>query len=105
MNLKADGSEDDLIHCFKNDQPCAPGSAVLKDQMKLLKDADFLDINPFQTSTNSDIEEANIEDNLIDVDDLDDDFIDIEDLKILIFQITAFLFLTPLSNKRPPPKI
>ena len=80
MNLKADGSEDDLIHCFKKDQPCAPGSAVLKDQMKLLKDADFLDKNPFQTSTDSDIEEANIEENLIDDDDVEDDLVEIENL-------------------------
>ena len=72
LNLKTDGSEDDLIHCFKDAQPCASGSAVLKDQVQLLKDADVLDKNPFQTSTtDSDVEEANIEDNLIDLDDME----------------------------------
>ena len=43
-------------------------------------DADILDKKPFQTSTDSDVEEANFEDNLIDLDDIDDDFLDIENL-------------------------
>ena len=65
MCLKNDGSEDSSIHCFKENQPCAAGAALLKDQTKLLYDKD-LEKNPFenQNASESDIEEANASFNL-----------------------------------------
>ena len=47
--------------------------------MQLLKDADVLNPNPFEP-TDSDIEDANIKDNLIDMDDTEDDFVIVDDL-------------------------
>ena len=79
FNLKVDGSEDNLIHSFQNDQPSAPGSSILKEQLQLLKDADMLNRNPFEP-TDSDIEDANIKDNLTDMDDTEDDFVIVDDL-------------------------
>lgn len=77
LNLKSDGSEDELIHCFKKIQPCACGSDVLKEQFQLLRNADELNENRFAPS-DSDVEEANNEENLIDVDE--DYYVNIEDL-------------------------
>ena len=79
LNLKVDGSEDNLIHCFQNDQPCASGSSILMEQLQLLKVADVLNSNPFKPN-DSDIEDANIKDNLIDMDDTKDDFVIVDDL-------------------------
>ena len=79
LNLKVDVSEDNLIHCFQNDQPCASGSSILKDQLQLLKDADVLNPNPFEP-TDSDIEDPNIKDNLTDMDDTENDFVIVDDL-------------------------
>ena len=73
LNLKVDGSEDNLIHCFQNDQPCALGSSILKEQLQLLKNAYVFNRDPFEP-TDSDNEDANIKDNLIDTDDTEDDF-------------------------------
>ena len=47
LNLKNDGSEDGMIHCFKKEQPCESGSGILKEQFEILKGADRLDQNPF----------------------------------------------------------
>ena len=81
LNLKVDGREDNLIHCFQNDQPCASGSSILKEQLQLLKDADVLNRNPFKP-TDSDFEDANIKDNLIDMDDTEGDFVIVDDLQL-----------------------
>ena len=54
-------------------------SSILKEQLQLLKDADVLNRNPFEP-TDSDIEDANIKDNLIDMDDTEDDFVIVDDL-------------------------
>ena len=79
LNFKVDGSEDSLIYCFQNDQACASGSSILKEQLQLLKDADVLNRNPFEP-TDADIEDANIKDNLIDMNDTEDDFVIVDDL-------------------------
>ena len=81
LNLNVDSSEDNLINCFQNDQPCASGSSILKEQLQLLKDEDVLNRNPFEP-TDSDIEDANIKDNLIDMDDKEDDFVIVDDLQL-----------------------
>ena len=77
LNLKTDGSEDHLIHCFKKGQTCANGLDMLKKQQNLLPHAEYLNSNPFDI-TESDTEEANTNNNLIDPIDSEDDLIDIE---------------------------
>jgi len=32
LNLPVDGSDDDIIHCFKDKQPCSSGKAILDAQ-------------------------------------------------------------------------
>ena len=51
----------------------------LKEQLQLLKDADVLNRNPFEPA-DLDIEDANIKDNLTDMDDTEDDFVIVDDL-------------------------
>jgi len=56
LNLPVDGSDDDIIHCFKDKQPCSSGKAILDAQLAILKEPD---VNPFEyETTNSDVEEA-----------------------------------------------
>ena len=57
LNVPVDGSEDDAIHCFKEEQPRSTGLAVLKSQLDIL---DEPETNPFDTEeyTSSDVEEA-----------------------------------------------
>ena len=75
--MKSDGSIDHLIHCFKDYQPCATVSNMLKEQQNFLRNAEHLNNNPFQI-TDSDMEEANAEANLIDPSDDEDDVINID---------------------------
>ena len=76
MNLKADGSEDNLIPCFKEGQPCANGLDMLKEQQNLLSNAEYLNSNPFEIKE-SDTDEANTNNNLIGPNDFEDGLIDI----------------------------
>ena len=75
--MKTEGSEDHLIHCFKEGQSCANGLDMLKEQQNLLSNAEYLNNNPVEV-TESNTEEANAKNNLIDPSDSEDDFIDIE---------------------------
>ena len=77
LDLKTDGSEDDLIHSFKEGQPCTNGLDVLREQQHLLSNAEYLNSNPFEI-TESDTEDTNTNNNLIDPSDSEDDLIDIE---------------------------
>ena len=77
LNLKTDGSEDHLIHCFEESQPCVNGLDMLKEQQNLLSNAEYLNSNTFEI-TESDKEGANTNDNLIDPSDCKDDLIGIE---------------------------
>ena len=77
MNLKTNGSEDHLIHCFKEGQPCANGLDMSKEQQNLLSNAEYLNSNPFEI-TERDTEEPNTNNNLIDPRDSEDGLIDIE---------------------------
>ena len=54
LNLPANGSLDNRIHCFKEKQPCAHRRELLRSQLSII-DENHLD--PFQT-TESDVEEA-----------------------------------------------
>ena len=49
-----DGSEDENIHCFKNNQPCHSGLELLKQQLDILNEPD---LNPFDVPYN-DVSEA-----------------------------------------------
>ena len=49
-----DCSNDDIIHCFKEGQPCNTGRAMLQTQLDILREPDA---NPF-AYTDSDVEEA-----------------------------------------------
>ena len=77
LNLKADGTKYHLIHCFKECQPCANGLDMLKVEQNLVSNAEYLNSNPFEI-TESDTEEANTNNNLIDPSDSEDDLIDTE---------------------------
>ena len=77
LNLMTDGSKDHLIHCFKEGQPCANGLDMLKDQQNLLSNAEYLNSNPFEIME-SDTEEANTNNNLIDHRDSEDGLVDVE---------------------------
>ena len=77
LNLKTDGSEEHLIHCFKEGQPCANGLDMLKEQQNLLSNAEYLNSNLFEI-TESETEGTNKNNNFIDPSDSEDDLIDIE---------------------------
>ena len=40
LNLSTDGSEDDMIHYFKKDQPCKTGKEILAFQLSILSEKD-----------------------------------------------------------------
>ena len=80
LNINVDGSEDDVIHCFKESQPCATSRERLRSQMELLKELED-ETNPFVSSTSvidSDIEEAGNEIFVLDEDDSEDELVDVE---------------------------
>ena len=69
--LSPDGSEDDLISCFKEKRSCRAGREVLRQQMINWNDLELHE-NPFQI-TDDVIADAAPTDTLIDDDDVDDD--------------------------------
>ena len=82
LNINVDGSEDDVIHCLKQAQPCAAGREMLKSQMDVLKDLEN-ETNPFSSSakvTDSDLEEAGNEIFILDEDESEDELIDLEQI-------------------------
>lgn len=54
LNLNVDGSNDDVIHCFKDGQPCSTGRAMLRTQLDILREPE----TNLLESTDSDVEEA-----------------------------------------------
>ena len=79
LNINVDGSEDDVIHCFKESQPCEAGREMLKSQIELSRDLEdqanpFLQINV----TDSDEEQAGNEIFILDDDESDDECIYVE---------------------------
>ena len=42
------GSEDSLIHCFREGQPCTNVLDMLKEQQNLLSNAEYLNSNPYR---------------------------------------------------------
>ena len=53
LNLKTDGSKDHLIHCFKENQTCANGVDMLKEQQNLLSNAEYLNGGPFEITASN----------------------------------------------------
>ena len=81
LNINVDGSEDDVIHCFKESQPCEAGREMLKSQIEVSRDLEdqanpFLQINV----TDSDEEQAGNEIFILDNDESDDELIYIEEI-------------------------
>ena len=73
MNLNTNGSEDGLIHCFKEGEPCQNDREQLISQLYLLDEPNRP--NPFDLITDSDVDEADKaifrieeDDEIIDVD-------------------------------------
>ena len=75
LALAVDGTEDDLISCFKEDKKCAEGRALLQTQMLKLNDGNLHE-NPFEIS-GEDMAAAAPSFNIIEEDDDDDDYIDL----------------------------
>ena len=48
LNLRMNGSEDSLIHCVREGQPCANVLDMLKEQQNLLSNAEYLNSNPYR---------------------------------------------------------
>ena len=72
LNIAIDGSEDELIHCFKENQPCSAGLQRLKVMADTIDDERE---DPFVSPSDSDVEEEAI--NELDSDDENDEIIDI----------------------------
>ena len=49
MTVALDGSEDHLIHCFKQGQPCEKGEERLRSQLGILDESEGG--NPFEDTT------------------------------------------------------
>ena len=77
LNLKNDGSEDNMIHCFKNGQPCSACASLLQDQVHIINNDDVVNANPFDV-TDKDVDEATPQENLVDESENEDDFVDID---------------------------
>ena len=75
LALAVDGTEDDLISCFKENKKCAEGRALLQTQMLNLNDGNLHE-NPFEIS-GEDMAAAAPSFNIIEEDDDDDDYIDL----------------------------
>ena len=56
LNLPSDGSKDEEIHCFKENQPCKKGKEILVTQTSILREKDE---NPFTYSAEIDEEDVN----------------------------------------------
>ena len=72
LNIAIDGSEDELIHCFKENQPCSAGLQRLKVMANAIDDGRE---DPFVSFSDSDVEQEAM--NELDSDDENDEIIDI----------------------------
>ena len=75
--MKNDGSEDNMIQSFKNGQPCSACASLLQDQVHIINNDDVVNANPFDV-TDSDVDEATPQENLVDESENEDDFVDID---------------------------
>ena len=71
LNIAIDGTEDELIHCFKENQPCSAGLQRLKVMANTIDERE----DTFVSLSDSDVEQEAI--NELDSDDENDEIIDI----------------------------
>ena len=71
LNIAIDGSKDELIHCFKENQPCSAGLQRLKVMANAIYDKRE---DPFMSLSDSDVEQEAM--NELDSDDENDEIID-----------------------------
>ena len=71
LNIAIDGTEDELIHCFKEKQPCSAGLQRLKVMANTIDERE----DTFVSLSDSDVEQEAI--NELDSDDENDEIIDI----------------------------
>ena len=62
FTLKNDGSEDNIMYCFKSELPCLEGASLLKGEVGILN-VDIVNCNSFDIA-GSDVDEANTETNI-----------------------------------------
>ena len=74
LTIDDNGDEDEEISCFKPKRPCAEGYKVLKEQMTIFEDQQGYE-NPFEI-TDSDVEDAQFEGNILSEDEEGDIEID-----------------------------
>lgn len=71
ITVATSGVEDELIHCFKEGQPCADGRSMLEEKsrklLQRLEDGNN-DIDPFEEDEEEDEEEAEDNEVMIDAD-------------------------------------
>ena len=73
LTVALDGSEDDHIHCFKEDQPCHSGLARIKTVQHAI--AQSRERDPFDGITESDVEDAAPDNLVTDESDCDDELV------------------------------
>ena len=71
LNLSLDGSEDALIHCFKENSTCSSGAKKLKEALQSLHD-EYSEENPFAKATDSCVKDTCQPFHLLDIDEEDD---------------------------------
>lgn len=74
MNLTTDGSEDNVIRCFKEGEPCKAGNKILQSQLSILTEKK--NVNPFEIYKN-DVAVAAPKFLIVDSDHEEDEYIDI----------------------------
>ena len=87
--LPVNGSDDHLIHCFKEGAPCATGAEILQQQMLVRRDLSLSE-NPFD---NLDKDEDTEDFLLVDHSDDEDDFVDISNIlfvKVYVYKSYCF---------------
>ena len=84
LNIAIDGSEDELIHCFKENQPCSAGLQRLKVMANTIDDERE---DPFLSLSDSDVEQEAI--NELDSGDENDE---LDVIHFTNFTITLFYF-------------
>ena len=97
LNIAIDGSEDELIHCFKENQPCSTGLQRLKAMANTTDDERE---DPFVSLSDSYVEQEAI--NELDSDDENDEIIDISrftvGLLLKLAYVSTQFFLATCSS-------
>ena len=76
LNLAIDGSEDDQIHCFKEQGACPDGAVKIEELLQIIEE-EASSFNPFDNISESDVEDASQPFQLVDTDHNSDEDIEI----------------------------